>query len=81
MRLIDADKLTVRHGVNIGANYGGLRAIVLESDVKSAPTIEAIPIEWIKKWSGNEPYWVNLAEHMLDDWEKENEKEAEELYQ
>ena len=32
----------------------------------------AIPKEWIKKWSGNEPYWSNLAMHLIEDWEKEN---------
>lgn len=35
-------------------------------------TERMIPIEWIKKWCGDEPYWGNLAMHLIEDWEKEN---------
>lgn len=33
-----------------------------------------IPIEWIKKWCGDEPYWSNCAMHLIEDWEKGNGK-------
>ena len=51
-----------------------IQQIALEEAFSRIPTVKAITVEWIKKWSGNEPYWANLAEHMLDDWEKENAK-------
>lgn len=44
MRLIDADKLKVHHGVNVGANYGGLRAVVFKKDIDNAPTIDAVEV-------------------------------------
>ena len=44
MRLIDADELKVYHGINVGANYGGLRAIVFKRDIDNAPTIDAVPV-------------------------------------
>lgn len=44
MRLIDADKLPTKHGVNVGANYGGLRAIVFKKDIDNAPTVDAVPV-------------------------------------
>ena len=43
MRLIDADALKVYHGINVGRNYGGLRAIVFKRDIDNALTIEAEP--------------------------------------
>ena len=43
-RLIDADKLPIKHGVDVGANYGGLRAIVFKKDIDNAPTVEAVPV-------------------------------------
>ena len=44
MRLIDADELKVYHGINVGANYGGLRAIVFKRDIDIAQTIDAVPV-------------------------------------
>ena len=38
-RLIDADKLKAHHGVRVGDNYGGIRAIVFKRDIDNAPTI------------------------------------------
>jgi hypothetical protein len=49
MRLIDADALKVYHGVNVGANHGGLKAIVYKKDIDSAPTIDQVKHgKWIK---------------------------------
>lgn len=48
MRLIDADALKVHHGVNVGGNYGDLRAIVFKRDIDNAPTIEPVKTgKWI----------------------------------
>lgn len=60
-----------------------------EAVINKLPTVEAIPIKWIKKWvenSGNEPvddftdvdaycdgYQKNVIECLLNSWEKENE--------
>ena len=66
MRLIDADKLKKELEVNgFGYQYYML---------DNAPTVEAIPIEWIEEWG-----WKNgMSESMslrvmIEDWEKENE--------
>lgn len=73
MRLIDADKLKEELKVNgLGYQYYML---------DNAPTVKAIPIEWIKKWC-NEYNRKSLEERLLkrygvltllEDWEKENE--------
>lgn len=65
MRLIDADKL--RHELIMGHDLVGAKYTDM------ADTVKAIPIEWIRKWCGDEPYWSNLAMHLIEDWEKENE--------
>ena len=44
MRLIDADALPVKHGVNVGRDYGGLRAIVFKRDIDKAQTIDAVEV-------------------------------------
>ncbi len=43
-RLIDANALRVYRGINVGANLGGLRAIVLEKDIRNAPTVDAVEV-------------------------------------
>ena len=46
-----------------------------ESAVEEQPTVKAIPIEWISKYSrkplSNADYWAIIR--MVTDWEKENE--------
>ena len=74
MRLIDADKLKEELKVNgLGYQYYML---------DNAPTVKAIPIEWIKKWCNKEHNRKSLEERLLkrygvltllEDWEKENE--------
>ena len=72
MKLIDRDKLKEELEVNnLGYQYYML---------DNAPTVEAIPIEWIRKWyrraldnsgfMGDETISVG---DLLADWEKENE--------
>ena len=69
MRLIDADELPCKEMVD------GMLDVF---DILEAPTIEAIPIEWLMeiirlaKNTGHRRY----AEHLqilLEDWRKENE--------
>ena len=45
MRLIDADKLKIR---NVSADYWYTVMGVTEDDIDNAPTVKAIPIEWLK---------------------------------
>lgn len=87
MRLIDADKLELKHFVQRVTeqpiSYEGTQPIyanydIIAYDVDNAPTEKAIPIEWIEKWIKE----VEIREHitlydvrdMLKDWEKENEE-------
>ena len=47
-----------------------------ESAVEEQPTVQAIPVEWIKKWASHwsDRYWVykDTALQIIEDWEKEN---------
>ena len=68
MRLIDADKLKEELKVNgLGYQYYML---------DNAPTVDAIPIEWIKHYKSiyglTYSTLCNLLGTMLEDWEKEN---------
>ena len=76
MRLIDADKLRL---VKCGeCDNGKPINCVYEWAIKDAPTVKAIPIEWIEEWG-----WKNgMSESMslrvmIEDWEKENDKGSE----
>ena len=44
---------------------------------KNAETVDAIPIEWLRKWEEkhkNDPCYCNfVTDEILADWEKENE--------
>lgn len=79
MRLIDTDKLELKETVRIQLcglkEYFALYSYTKEQ-IEEAPTIEAIPIEWIKKWQANhtiEGTTRNLVIFgLLHDWEKEN---------
>lgn len=82
MRLIDADKLELKHFVQRVTeqpiSYEGTQPIyanydIIAYDVDNAPTVKAIPIEWIKKHYG----WLTMASEMIEDWEKENEHNKE----
>ena len=68
-RLIDADTVNEH--------------IVGWVDLRGCPTIEAIPIKWIKKYIAEEGIYPNrellsveqadAIERMIENWEKENE--------
>lgn len=59
MRLIDADKL-VSHTYTIDRDHD-----YETYDIEHAPTVEAIPIEWIEKWL-DEFLGVKLEEEITD---------------
>lgn len=74
MRLIDTDKLKIR---NVSADYWYTVMGVTEDDIDNAPTVKAIPIDYIEKWIDarariikiNPPAFRELlATKLLDDW-------------
>lgn len=74
-RLIDANALD---WVDIEEEYGRRTEEVVACEVliENAPTIEAIPIEWVKKFRnqfepGDDDY--NLIDGLLNIWRLENE--------
>jgi len=81
MRLIDTDKLTPT------ITQWNPSALIEESyyheeQIINAPTVDAIPTEWIKGWidrnaeyTGYTSYLLSIVE-MLEDWRKENESNS-----
>ncbi len=67
-RLIDANALRVYRCINVGANLGGLRAIVLEKDIRNAPTVDAVEVVWCKdcKHWHEEIGWCDKHSHFVD---------------
>ncbi len=73
MRLIDADKLPATCNVAIVNGKLELDGWIAAKRITEAPTVEAIPIEWLKEWEGYEQDMaiVNLKD-IIEYWEKEN---------
>ena len=82
MRLIDANKIRYSD-LSDGKVPDGLWCTWKER-IDAMPTVNAIPIEWIKewrkhKWLSNKPIEERIVmamgvRLMLEDWEKENER-------
>lgn len=75
MRLIDADKL-IKPGMTDMFDEPIVFTSVTKARVDAMPTIEAIPVEWIKKYLIKIQNWVDdyyAVKDMLETWEKENE--------
>lgn len=76
MRLIDLDK-------HFELNEPFYKADIemplhrVKAALESLPTIEAIPVEWLKQWEEkhkNDPCYCGfVSEEIIKDWEKENE--------
>lgn len=87
MRLIDADKLELKHYIQRVSDkvirYNGTQPEyanydILAHDIANAPTVKAIPIEWIEKYKRVRGWEVtvttqNAIDNMLNAWEKEND--------
>lgn len=77
MRLIDADKL-LEPGYTDMFDAPIRFAMLSRYAIESAPTVKAIPIEWILKWAcefidpNSEGY--KMAMELVHDWRKENEQ-------
>lgn len=41
-----------------------------KQEIANAPTVEAIPVEWIKERYG----WLTMAHEIIKEWERENAK-------
>ena len=74
MRLIDADKIMYTD-ISDGQVPNGVWITFIDR-INGMPTVEAIPIEWIRQWV-EENYELECdyaIEQMLDDWRAECEK-------
>ena len=74
MRLIDADELDI---YDVSPAYGMCVMGVTQEDIDDAPTVDAIPVSWIKenknlaRTVGAWQYELFL-DTLLKDWEEEN---------
>lgn len=72
MRIIDADKLTEE----LWQDIIDQRKRRISEVIQEQPTVEAIPIEWIKEWINRPFLYQEIAEGtiemMLEDWREES---------
>ena len=75
-RLIDAEEVKAKMRCpNCHSKCFGCNVDVCCELIDSVPTIEAIPVEWIKKWIFEHPYFCVTGSTLLGDWQKEQGKE------
>ena len=80
MRLIDADVFKTEYEnlitwVSHRAEKTRLREFI--NDIQDQPTVKAIPIEWVWNWINTKGVFAQYISDMIEDWEKENEKDSE----
>ncbi|MBR2096586.1 MAG: hypothetical protein IJ907_01900 [Prevotella sp.] len=83
MRLIDADALNT---YDVSPAYGMTVIGLTEEDIELAPTIDAIPIDWIRQWhqrrvSGRKNYkaaTTMVIRELLDAWDAERNGNSDE---
>lgn len=80
MRLIDADKLPYVNKVILVDDLDGDIIITIAKKYTSyvndeTPTVEAIPIEWLRMWFSKNGYLSGtaLVDKIESDWKEENE--------
>lgn len=74
MRLIDADALKIR---DISPSYWHVVDGVTEYDIEDAPTVDAIPVEWLlNEWEPKE--WEDVGyqvmRRIIADWAERKEE-------
>lgn len=80
MRLIDADKLNI---YDVSPAYGTCVMGVTEEDIELAPTVHAVPVEYILKQiiklerPKGKSYPAICYRHLLEVWGMENERKEE----
>ena len=80
MRLIDADKIHRTRAKITEGSKSFYKEWFSASEIDDAPTVKAIPVEWIEKFMNrfrcdmviSDEY--ALLHYMLTEWEKENEE-------
>ena len=65
MRLIDADELMTLLRARKDSGIG--------TDIEEVPTVDAIPIKWLKEKAIEYGCFIFTLNDMIKDWEKENE--------
>ena len=88
MRLVNVDELKVDYIIASTTTNTPCYRYISEEQVKNAPTVKAITVEWIKKWKEKAANGLlyrgplDLYDHceyeaaidrLLSDWEEENE--------
>ena len=85
-RLIDADKLPATCNVAIVNGKVELNGWIAAERITEAPTVKAIPVEWIKKYIDSTldkdnsqmlGFKAAIIKEMIEEWEKENERETD----
>lgn len=79
-RLIDANEVRNHKYVAMGGDLSLYKEgwnDAIDTIMNEAPTVEAIPIEWIKKWANNycDRYQEKLIECLLRTWSKMGERD------
>lgn len=74
-RLIDADKLENDIAENITVKAVSRMLAITQGQ----PTVKAIPISMLRRWLNKQDmpykdYVIDVVEHAINAWEKENEK-------
>ena len=76
MRLVDADALNKTLQERVGSPTDD-RLYEVNLCIIDAPTIDAIPVEWLKEQNNSTKYYKTLqgqaVERVLELWEKEQE--------
>ena len=62
---------------NHGKHCEGCNQRIAQDMAIEALKIEAIPVEWVKKWMFEHPYFFVTVSTLLCDWQKEQRKENE----
>lgn len=74
MRLIDADKLHYIRKWFEDSNKS--EVVVFAKEIDKAPTVDAIPVEWIQRWwDANYKYADVEVGDLLNDWISERKEE------
>lgn len=80
MRLIDADALIKRLDYCVSQGLGSKIAFMFKDMVDEAPTVDAVPVEWIEidieesSFSGYDMHSYEVAS-MLEEWKEKERKE------
>ena len=75
MRLIDADALLINlEGMMAVSPTGYIHGDTVADMISDAPTVDAIPVEWIKeKISNNKGFYNSSLRRLLDEWAERKE--------